>query len=137
MSIKKTKKSSKSERKKLIKKLDKIFSEYIRLRDGYKCVLCGSRTNVQAGHLITRNKYSTRWNEENVFAQCKSCNYRHEYQPEIYTSWYIEKFGEKKYLDLVKRSNVIVKYKNYDLETMIEHYKQKIEKLKQKENGGK
>ena len=131
-----TKKSSRSERKKLVKKLDKVFSEYIRLRDGYKCVLCGSRINIQAGHLITRGKYSTRWDEDNVFAQCRSCNYRHEYQPEIYTSWYIEKFGENRYLDLVEKSNVIVKYKNCDLKIMIEYYKRKVEVLKQK-NGGK
>jgi len=138
MSIKKTKKSKKSERNKLVKKLDTVFSKYIRMRDK-KCVICGSTQNLQAGHLITRLRYSTRWDEENCFAQCRNCNYIHNFRPEIFTSWFIEKFGAKKYKELVYRSRIPVKYTetNNDLISLIKKYKQKIEKLKQKEHGGK
>ena len=117
-----------TERKKLVKKLDKIFSEYIRARDK-RCVICGTTKNLQAGHLITRAVYATRWDENNVFAQCRSCNYTHEYRPEIFTSWYIEKFGVEKYVDLNIKAQKIVKYKNGDLETLINYYTNKLKEM--------
>ena len=117
-----------NERQRLIKRLDNVFSKYIRLRDK-RCVICGTTENLQAGHLITRRCYATRWDEMNVFAQCRNCNYTHEYRPEIFTNWYIEKFGADKYQELVVKSKMVVKYKNADLLAMIEYYKQKIKEL--------
>jgi hypothetical protein len=68
-------------RKGLIKKLDKVFSEYIRQRfakDGWvQCVTCGTRKHwkeVDAGHFVSRRHYSTRWDPSNVHVQCKKCN---------------------------------------------------------------
>ena len=112
-------------RKKLVKKLDTVFSLYIRDRDK-KCCTCGSVKNLTCGHLITRSKYSTRWNERNAFAQCKSCNFRHEYQPEIMTSWYIKKFGAEQYQSLVRLSNEVAKFSNTDLEMTISEYQKDL-----------
>ena len=117
------------ERKKLIKKLDDVFSKYIRARDGGKCVLCGSDYILQAGHLITRRNYATRWDEDNVFAQCRSCNYTHVNHPEIYTSWYIGKYGAEAYQKLVAKSKLIVKFRDSDLEMLIEYYKNKLKEV--------
>ena len=36
----------KSDRKKLVAKLDKVFSEYVRKRDGYRSVVSGSTDNI-------------------------------------------------------------------------------------------
>ena len=82
----------KSDRQKAVAYADKWMSQYIRLRDK-RCYICGSRENLQCGHLITRSKYSTRWDESNCRAQCRSCNLRHEYQPEIFTSLWIQENG--------------------------------------------
>jgi 5-methylcytosine-specific restriction endonuclease McrA len=76
------KKPAKTDRQKLINKLDTSFSEFIRLRDSdhqgvCKCVTCGDFkhfTQMDAGHFITRDNMATRWEEENVNAQCQSCN---------------------------------------------------------------
>ena len=108
-------------RKKLIKKLDTVFSIFIRKRDK-KCVICGTKERLTNGHLITRSKYSVRWSVVNCHCQCIGCNMLHEYQPERFTLWFIKKFGESVYTKLVLDSNKIRKFSNSDLETLIEQY---------------
>jgi len=61
----------------LKKKLDIIFSKYIRLRDkGNPCVTCGApwEFNHQNGHFISRRHFATRWDEINAHSQCPKCN---------------------------------------------------------------
>jgi hypothetical protein len=118
----------KTERKKLIKKLDKVFGDYIKKRDNYTCVLCGSKERVQCGHLLTRAAYSTRWDEEGCFAQCFKCNYTHEFRPYPFYQWFIKKFGQEKLDDLYFRHKQVVKFKNFQLEELIEKYSKKIQK---------
>ena len=64
-------------RKSLVRKLDKIVSEIVILRDG-KCICCGTDKRLTCGHLFSRVAYSTRWDLGNCYAQCLSCNFRHE-----------------------------------------------------------
>lgn len=118
-------------RKKLIVKLDNIFSKYIRLRDadkeGYcRCVTCGQKYHwkkIQAGHFISRKHYATRWNEQNVHAQCVGCNvfkYGEQYKYSLY-------LGSKISSDLLNKSHESVKYADYELEDMIKFYQKKID----------
>lgn len=66
----------------LVKKLDRVFSEYIRLRDatpnGYiRCISCGQLkpfSAFDAGHFHSRRHMSTRFDEDNVQSECKGCN---------------------------------------------------------------
>ena len=71
----------KASRKTIVKKLDAIFSIYIRRRYAKnniaECVTCGKRDhwkNLQAGHFMSRKHYATRWDEDNVEVQCMACN---------------------------------------------------------------
>ena len=65
---------------KLVKKLDDVFQTFIRYRDDFTCITCGKkyprgeRTQLHAGHFVSRGVYATRWDEENVNAQCAGCN---------------------------------------------------------------
>jgi hypothetical protein len=68
-------------RSKLIKKLDKVFSLYIRLRfaknEIAQCFTCGKKDHykrLQCGHFQSRKYYSTRWDEINCQVQCAGCN---------------------------------------------------------------
>lgn len=71
-----------SERRKVIKELDTVFSQYIRLHQlnqlGYNvCYTCGRRlgySNAQACHFINRRYLGTRWDEDNVKVGCNHCN---------------------------------------------------------------
>lgn len=81
----------------------KEFSLYIRARDKF-CVCCGSPFNLQAGHLIKRGRGTTLFDETNVNAQCNSCNVRHNNYPEFYTNWWLAKYGQEAYDQLVAKS---------------------------------
>lgn len=60
---------------KLKKEADRVFSQYVRLRDEGICITCGSATGqMQAGHFQSRRYNATRYEEENVNAQCYRCN---------------------------------------------------------------
>ena len=115
-------------RKGLIKKLDKLFSKYIRLRDKY-CVLCGSPDNPNCGHLFSRRHYSTRWDEENCFQQCYPCNFKHNHQPYRYHKWYIEKFGKDKMDELHSKHLQSTRLLVSDLEEIYEKIKEKYKEL--------
>ena len=65
-------------------KLDRVFSEYIRLRDTegrtkdgfFKCISCGQikpYSQADCGHYIGRQHMATRYNEINCNAQCRYC----------------------------------------------------------------
>ena len=65
----------------LTKKLDALFSKFVRWKDAenglIKCFTCDHRASpktMQAGHYIPRQYKITRWDEDNVRPQCYSCN---------------------------------------------------------------
>lgn len=116
----------KSDRKKLVKRLDDVFSSYIRNRDNHVCVTCGSQLNSTCGHLFSRVNYSTRWDEDNAFCQCAGCNYRHEFEPYPFFKFYIKKFGQKKLDEMDFKHRQVKKFSNSDLKDMIDLYKDKL-----------
>lgn len=71
----------KRSQKTLIRKLDEVFSRYIRLRDadehGYiRCISCGRIhhfNETDCGHFINRSHMATRFDEQNCNGQCRSC----------------------------------------------------------------
>ena len=122
----------KPNRKLLVKKLDTIFSEYIRRRyaknDIAECVTCGKKDHwkkLQAGHFMSRKHYSTRWDERNVEVQCQGCNvwrYGEQYKFSLH-------LGNELADELLIKSRQIEKFSNADLVMMYETYKQKVKDL--------
>jgi hypothetical protein len=119
--------------KKLVKKLDIIFSKYIRARDSsngtFKCCSCGQYKpyeQADCGHFINRRWMSTRFREDNCHAQCRSCNRFDEGNAVGYTMFMIDKYGKKhvEYLQAIK--NAGYKYSDFELEVLIKEYKQKL-----------
>lgn len=120
-------------RSKIVKKLDNIFSQYIRLSNSKngicKCVTCGKEGHwknggIQAGHFQSRKHYATRWDERNVKPQCVGCNMfkaGEQYKFSLY-------LGQQLSDDLLKESHKTVKFTSYELEDMIEHYSKEVEK---------
>ena len=119
-------------RSKLIKKLDTIFSRWVRLSNSVNeictCVTCGKESHwkdIQAGHFISRKHYSTRWDERNVLPQCVGCNvfkYGEQYKYSLY-------LGNKLSKKLLIESRIIIKFTNAELEDMIEKYTERFNKL--------
>ena len=125
-------KIKKPTRSKLVKKLDTVFSQYIRLKDSKDgigtCVTCGKQDhikNLQAGHFQSRKHYSIRWDERNVKIQCPSCNV-FRYGEQFKFSLYL---GNKLSKQLLAESRVIRKFTNVELEEMIQKYSQRLKKF--------
>ena len=102
-----------------IDKADKVFSQYVRLRDG-KCQRCHSLVQVNlntglpsshhASHFFGRGKESTRFDPENVDCLCYPC---HRLwggdEREEYLRFKIKQLGRKKFDLLHARSTFTVK----------------------------
>ena len=116
----------KSEKTKLKDKIHSVMRE-IRLRDEPRCVICGddgSKSCLQLGHLITRGANSVRFDWRNLHTQCLICNNIHEYRPEIYTLWFINKYGKEEYESLVRDSKQIKQWKMGELRELLEEMKE-------------
>ena len=65
----------------LTKKLDKVFSAYIRLRDAmpngcFRCISCGQIKRFEqgdCGHYHSRTHMATRWEPDNCHMECRAC----------------------------------------------------------------
>ena len=120
-------------RSKIVKKLDILFSKYVRLSNADKngfctCVTCGTKLhwkNIQAGHFMSRKHYSTRWDENNVKPQCIGCNMFKQGEQYKYSLFLGKKISE----NLYTKSKEIVKFTNDDLLDMILKYTNKLNKF--------
>lgn len=127
--------AKKPTRSKLVKKLDVVFSQYVRLsnadsRGFCTCVTCGKQGHwktggIQAGHFMSRKHYSIRWNEDNVKPQCVACNvYRagEQYKYSLY-------LGNNLAEELHQKSKEITKFTNVELQEMIDFYSTQLKRL--------
>ena len=116
-------------RKGLVKKLDRVFSLYIRKRyaknEIVECVTCGTKKHwkeVDAGHFCSRRHYSTRWEPQNVHVQCKSCNGFHAGQNYLMGKYIDNKYGSGTADELITLSRQIKKFTDNDLKDLINKY---------------
>lgn len=81
------------------------------------------------GHLFSRVAHSTRWDLNNIFAQCGSCNLKHEYDPYPLTKYYIDKFGLEAYDALHFAYSHTRPYKTWELIELRENLKKVLENV--------
>ena len=119
----------KSERQKLIKKLDTIFSRFIRQRDKGVCITCGRSQEwklTDCGHYIRRGVYQFRWNEKNCNCQCKKCNGWNEGEKDIYRRKLVEMYG-KDIIEIMEADrHKPCKISIGDIRVLIAHYTKKL-----------
>ena len=111
-------------RSKIVKKLDNIFSQYVRLsnsKDGKcKCVTCGKEGHwknggIQAGHFQSRKHYATRWVGCNMFKAGE------QYKFSLY-------LGQQLSEELLQESHKTVKLADVELLEMIDYYQEEVKK---------
>ena len=123
-------------RKYLVKKLDGVFSIYIRLRDsdkgGFcKCISCHKKVfwrEVDAGHFVGRRHLITRFDPQNVYAQCRYCN-RYLAGNQYLYSVALEKIEKGLSDKLLKKSRKTLKLLNDDIMLLINKYKKLVKNL--------
>ena len=116
---------------KLKKKLDVVFSKYIRVRDRNICFTCGYKREkgMQCGHFVPRQYNSTRYSELNNHAQCYVCNMLYGGQPDIYALKLEKKYGEGTVKKLNALRRTTKQFTVNELEEMIKVYKLKVAEL--------
>jgi hypothetical protein len=128
----------KTPRKKLISKLDNVFSQYIRLRESkngiVECFTCGKKEywkgkGMQNGHFMSRKHFSTRWDETNCQVQCVGCNVYGAGQQFIFSKNLDQKYGEGTAEAMLQQSRQTVKYSSIELEEKIKHYEHLVKSL--------
>jgi hypothetical protein len=122
----------------LIRKLDRIFSEYIRRRDsvgGYcTCITCGAVKpwrEMDCGHYIGRKHYVTRFDERNCHTQCKRCNNWGEGEKPLYRGKLVALYGEKEVQCLEDYSQIVGSETCESVKYKIIEYQKKLQRLKE------
>ena len=122
----------------MVKKVDTVFSQYIRLRASDhrgmgECYTCGAVrhwTEVDAGHFMSRACMSTRWEEKNVQFQCKRCNGFRSGEQYLFAQHLDREHGEGTAEALHIASKQTRKFSRDELEALYHHYKRKVDELK-------
>lgn len=127
----------------LKKKLDTVFSQYIRLRDMipntrvFCCISCGlikPINQADCGHYINRQHMSTRFSEINCNAQCHACNRFDEGNIQGYRRGLIKKHGENRILLLESQKYEARQYTAFEYEALIAHYKGEVSRMLKERN---
>jgi hypothetical protein len=117
------------------KKLDKVFSEYIRRRNAdiegmTVCYTCGVKKHykeLQCGHFAPRQYTALRYDEINCQTQCYACNMLYNGQPSAFAMRLKRDYGENIIERLEARRKEVVKLYPYELK--LEEYKEKLKNL--------
>ena len=133
------KKSKSKGKTDLIKRLDKVFALYIRLRDcmpnGFgRCISCGKikqYRELDCGHFFGRSNMATRFDEDNCSAECQGCNRASSDHLIYYQENLIRKIGVARFSTLRERAHSIKKWDDEELKRMILHYTSEVKRLSQ------
>lgn len=131
------KKKKKTEsRGQLVRRLDNIFSIYIRTKDAAngeaRCVTCGAVKHwkqLQNGHYESRGKFPTRWDEENCHVQCYACNVAMKGNYTSYARFMIATYGADKLDELHIKATSGTKITTPEIRELIEYYKMKVKAM--------
>ena len=99
----------------LKKKLDAIFSLYIRQKyaddsGNVECYTCGVVKPIKAiqnGHFWSRSHLSVRWDEDNCRCQCSGCNVFKHGNYIVYTTKLLNEIGEEEFDKLWQKKNLL------------------------------
>jgi hypothetical protein len=127
----------------LKKKLDAIFSQFIRLfyadENGFvKCYTCGAIhhwTKIQNGHLFSRARLATRYDLMNCRPQCCGCNVMAHGNYQVYFPKIIKEIGQSEFEQLEQRSMEAVKISTGQYQDLIMNYTRLANELKENING--
>lgn len=128
-------------RNKIVKKLDWVFSEYIRLRDCDKkgiviCPLCWKRIfrkYAQNMHFVSRWVLKYRFSEKNCHAGCMRCNVILHWNYIQYTRYMQKKFWYD-FVDYIINDKVAYNISTSQLEAMIYKYESLRDSLLKEKN---
>ena len=122
---------------KLKKKLDRLFSLYIRHRDSFdgenlECITCGKVVPIKeahCGHHISRAVSPTRYSETNCAGQCAYDNVFREGAQWLFGPALRLKHGDYAYEQMLEESRQPWKWERQWLEERIAHYQAELRSM--------
>lgn len=128
----------------LEKRLDAVFSRYIRLKHAdhngtVRCVTCPKIMHwkeADCGHWVKRQHRSVRWDERNCAPQCGRCNYFMGGVQDEFSRHIISAHGVDAHSELLRLKHEVRKRTRDDLEALIETYKKKLKELDDQASSG-
>lgn len=133
----KTPKKKTMSRSQLVKRLDSVYSQYIRLKnadsDGYCiCVTSGKRIywkEIQNGHFYSRKYLPTRWDDTNCHPQSVADNIFLRGNYINYTRYMIDRYGRDYVDELERKAKSGAKISTPELREKLEYYSGKVAEL--------
>lgn len=121
----------------LVRKLDRIFSQWVRLSNADNCGTVSCFTcekpifwkDAHAGHFIKRQHMAVRFDERNVKPQCPRCNVYMGGQQDEFAAKLITEYGVGEVEDLMRLKHSTVKWTHEELANRIGHYKKLLEHM--------
>jgi len=122
----------KTNRKKLIDKLDDLAREYIRLRDNYTCQMCGKKVeknNAHCSHVVPKSHGNRlRWDVMNLKLLCYHCHINVWHKSPVDAGlWFIERFPERYVYLEAEKAKGLKKFTVLELEEIRDWYIRSIE----------
>lgn len=130
--IQKTRKKGKKSLSKYKKKLDSIFSKYIRLKYGPKCYTCPHEQGNQCGHFVIRQYLATRWEEDNCRPQGFGCNVRGKGMILEFEERLIQELGATRVQELKDARKILMKPDEKFYTEQILLYQEEVKELQKK-----
>lgn len=124
----------------LVKKLDKVFSQYIRLRDSKDgevgaCVTCSKVEKIKemdCGHFQSRDRANTRWDDKNANLQCTYCNKYRSGEQYLHGVIIDVRHGKGTAERLHISAKIAKKWHPHELALLLKFYEQALEVLLKK-----
>lgn len=117
-----------------LKELQKVFNEFIRLRDKNKpCISCGKTLSgkYDAGHFFSVGAYpNIRFNEYNVHGQCVECNQHKHGNINEYVIRLPMRIGREHFEELQELRTKPLLLTIPEIKDLISEYKEKVKLLK-------
>lgn len=127
-----------STQQKLTRKLDDIFSEYVRIREADEegmvtCITCPDRfhwTEVDCGHFVLRGNMATRWHLKNGHPQCRLCNSTQDGKEDEHARAIDEKYGPGSAELLRKIGREEAHFSDHELEGMYQELRAEVKAIR-------
>lgn len=127
----------------LIAEADKVFSEYVRLKDAepftgiVKCFVTGQKIHwkeADAGHYVARQQMGTRWDEMNVHACTVGSNRFDPDHHDDYDRAMSKEYSTEELAGLYQRGRSLLKPTRFDISILIAKYKEKVKELRKQKH---
>lgn len=97
--------------------LDRLFSQYVRARAGWRCERCGAqpaRQGLHCSHIFSRRHKGIRWHPSNAVAHCYGCHSYLGGNPSVFNEWARNYLGSDTLESLRQESAVVTNLTEQD-----------------------